>query len=307
TDLTRNRSHSGDYVMPVYAGNGKTVSNYGEGTLNMDVDGRITRTMDRTNQSFFVDPGDEKYDSIYAEYQDRMGKTVSAAPVYQKPDTGELQETIRALTESLSNQRYKPVDQNQYQKEVMSYEEALTMAEKILMPRYDAMYQQTTANALQNLEKSGLYDSLYGQSLAAAQGDAVNNARQQAVNNLGLELVNRDRDWATQLMDTAVKENQFGYQYQQNGLTAASQLAMNAINSLIQQTAKSNDFNLQSYGLALQKQAQTIENKYKAGLLGQMEFENQLKQLEMEAKKIGNQAAAFELQSYFGTGQAING
>lgn len=273
----------------------------------MDVDGRITRTMDRTNQSFFVDPGDEKYDSIYAEYQDRMGKTVSAAPVYQKPDTGELQETIRALTESLSNQRYKPVDQNQYQKEVMSYEEALTMAEKILMPRYDAMYQQTTANALQNLEKSGLYDSLYGQSLAAAQGDAVNNARQQAVNNLGLELVNRDRDWATQLMDTAVKENQFGYQYQQNGLTAASQLAMNAINSLIQQTAKSNDFNLQSYGLALQKQAQTIENKYKAGLLGQMEVENQLKQLEMEAKKIGNQAAAFELQSYFGTGQAING
>ncbi|MCR4963272.1 MAG: hypothetical protein K6B40_05260 [Firmicutes bacterium] len=286
----------------IHAGEESTVQNYGEGTLSMDTNGRITRTMDGTGRSFYVDPGDPKYQSILNEYKERTGYRsyndyIEDFPEYD--DAGEV-EALRGMVEEMvelyKNQTpYQPVDAGQYTKNVTTYEEALSLAEQLLAPKYDSMYQQAATAAAQNLERSGLYDTLYGQALAAAQANAVSNAKQEAINNLGIELTNRDRDWARQLLSYAIDENQFAYSAYQDNRNALSNVLMNTINTLVKQAADRNDYNLQLRALALQDRAYVLETRKLAGEISKAEQERQLRELQMEAQDLNNQLLAKQL------------
>ena len=289
----------------IHAGEESTVQNYGQGTLSMDTNGRITRTMDGTGRSFYVDPGDPKYDSILSEYKERTGYRsyddyIEDFPEYEEAEELEsLRDMVGEMVELYKNQsQYQPVDTSQYTKNVMTYEEALSLAEQLLAPKYDSMYQQTAVNAAQNLERSGLYDSLYGQALAAAQANAVSNAKQEAINNLGIELTDKDRDWANQLLSYAIDENQFAYSAYRDGLNSVGNVLMSTINALVEQAANRNDYNLQLRALALQDRAYELEVRKLAGELSQTEQEQQLRQLQIEAQELNNQLLAKELAAF---------
>ncbi len=283
----------------VHAGDESTVQNYGEGKLSIDSNGRITRTMDKTGQQFYVDPGDAKYQSIYDELMknNHWGSDSSDVRIssgYQQADTGDWQDMIKEFM-SLYQKQYQPVETSQYLGNVMTYQQALELADQLLTPKYDAMTQQAATAAAQGLEKSGLYDSLYGKALAQAQENAMRSAKQEAVNSLGIELVGQDRDWASKLLGYAIDENQFGYNYAQEGLSAAANLAMKMIDSVVQQTANSNDYYIKSQSLFLDRQKQALEAQVRAGELSQMDLENKLTELKIAAQELQNQAMRQEL------------
>ena len=300
---------SGGTTYSTAAGNGSNVTNPGEGTLSMAQNGTITRTMPN-GQSFYVNPGDEKYNSIYAEYMAGRQKDPDTAtadvPDYKGADTSDLEDQVRELTERLANQSYTPVDQAEYQKNVLSYDQALALAEQLLSAKYDQQYQQTAINAAQNLERSGLHDSLYGQALAMSQENGVTNAKQQAISDLGMNLVGQSREDALAWYQQAVGESQYGASYAQNGLSQAASTALNMINTLVNQAKYANDYALETASLNIQAKAQALEAQYKAGVLSQMELENELIKLETEAQRAANAAATTQTQLTGGSGSYSN-
>lgn len=281
-----------------WGGYGGTATNPGEGILSYDSDsGRIIRTMPNGSQ-WYADRGDEKWPALYAEYMAGQGAVNDAVadmssvsvPTYQPADTSALEAQVADLQAQLANQQYTPVDTSQYTENVMSYDEALAYAERLLAPKYDAAYQQAAENAAQNLDRAGIGNSLYGQQLAMSQQNAVTNERQQAINDLALSLVGQDRQYALNLLNYAINENQFGANYQQTGLSQAANLSIDLINTLVSQAQAANDYNLQAASLELQKQAQRIEALYTAGLIEKTDAEMQLLNLEIEATKAANTA-----------------
>ena len=63
------------------------------------------------------------------------------------------------------SQPYTPIDASQYTQNVMTQEEALSLADQILNPRYQQYLDQAATEAAQNLERAGIYNSVYGQNL----------------------------------------------------------------------------------------------------------------------------------------------
>lgn len=118
----------------------------------------------------------------------------------------------------------------------------------------------------------------YGQALAMNQENAVTNARQTAINELAMNLVGQDRDWAATLMNA-----------QQSGLSTAASLVVGMIDSLTSQAAASNNYALQVASLQLQQEMNAIEAMYKRGQLDQMQRENAILDLQAEALKLQNE------------------
>ena len=67
---------------------------------------------------------------------------------------------------------------------------------------------------------------------------------------------------------------------------------MNLINSLIEQANAQNDFALQQASLQLQQRAQELERRYTEGQLTQMQYENEMMQLEIEAQRAKNKSVS---------------
>ena len=306
---SNNISQAGNTMNWAGQGGTPTHSNYPGSSLNYDAaNDRLIRTMPN-GQQYYVNRGDEKWPALYAEYMGSKNSVYDAisdmgavsAPEYQPADTSALEAQVAALTQQLANQQYTPVNQEDYTKNVMTYDEALAYAERLLAPKYDEAYKQTAEQAAQNLDRAGLVDSLYGQQLAMSQQNAVTNARQQAINDLAVSLVGQDRQYALQLLNAAIGENQFGASYQMEGLSTAANLSVNMINTLVDQANALNNYNLQATSLELQKQAPRIEALYTAGLMEKNEAELELLNLEIEATKAA-QSAGIELTGGSGGG-----
>ena len=97
--------------------------------------------------------------------------------------------------------------------DAMSFKDAMTVAKDVMQPQYDAAYQAAAKRAGQNLEKAGLYDTVYGQALAAdAQKDVAADLN-TAIVSLALQLTNASQEQAQKVLELAVKERQFGADY----------------------------------------------------------------------------------------------
>lgn len=282
--------------------NSSAVSHYGQGDLSYNYDDEsITRYLN--GNAWRVNKGDTKYNDIYNEYVNRYGAPVTVTqPTYEEPvipeyndvsqnDTYQQQiKYYQDLVEQLANQQYKPVDVEQQVANTMTYDEAYDLAKQIIEPQYQQTYQNTANAAMQNLEQSGLYNSLYGQALGAQAQQQVTADMNAAIGTLALDLQQMDYDQAMRLAEAMINENQFGANYDQEGLTAAAQGTMNLINSLIEQANMQNDFALQQSALRLQQEAQELDRLYMQGQLTQMQYENQMMQLEMRAQQAQNDA-----------------
>lgn len=274
------------------------VSHYGQGSLVWGNDNSITRILNGNAYPVYV--GEPKYQSIYNEYVSRYGlpQQVQQATIPQYEDVSKdefYQEQLKnyqEIIDKLTSQQYQPVDVEAQVANTMDYEQAYDLAKQIIEPQYAENYQTAANTSAQNLARAGLYDSLYGQALASEAQQNVTRDMNSAIGTLALELQQMDYDQAMQLAQLMVNENQFGANYNQNNMSAAMSGTMNIINSLIDQASMRNDFALQQSALQLQQQAQDLERQYTIGQITQMEYENQLMQLEIEAQRMQNQAIA---------------
>ncbi|MBQ6807571.1 MAG: hypothetical protein IJP07_00190 [Firmicutes bacterium] len=109
---------------------------------------------------------------------------------------------------------YTPVVKPETKVEAMSFADAVKLAEQVMQPRYEESFRRTASDAAQRLERVGLYDTLYGQALAADAERDVAAELNNAVHSLALELSQNSSDQALDLLKLAVTENQYGKDYQ---------------------------------------------------------------------------------------------
>ena len=275
----------------IAAGTGASVSNPGQGTLYYDpATGRITRNLNGVN--YYVDKDDEKYASIYAEAVGRGVITPSSQvktqseveiPPYQAPDTSAQMAQLQDLINQISNTQYEPVNVQEQMQNTMTYEDAYKLAQSIVEPQYARTYEETANRAAQNLDKAGLYRSLYGQALTAEAERDVTQDMNSAIGQLALNIQNNDWQKAAQTIQMMMNERQYGASYIQNALSTAAQASLNYIDSITQQAQLSNNYALEQAGMKLKQEAYALEALYTQGQLSQMELENRLAELEMEA------------------------
>ena len=293
----------------INAGQGANVTHSGYGTLRYDAStGRITRTMPNGAQ-YYVDEGQEKYPSIYAEYISRYGQPGTSAPnvsidTSNDAQIAELNAQLQQLMEQMANKQYVPVDQQQYKDNIMSYDEAYALAKKVIEPQYAETYQQAAQQAAQNLDRSGLYNSLYGQQLAAAAQNEINKDMNAAIAAQALQLQQMSRDEAMAWYNAAVGENQFGADYGLSSMQAAASVANSVIGNLLTQSQMRNDYVLQSAALELQAQAQAIDAQLAAANITQAQAETEYIKLQQKAMQLEMDMAN---SSYVGNGNYSSG
>ncbi len=286
-----------------------TASHPGAGVLVYDPSNqRITRIMP-SGARYYVDPGDAKYNSIKNEYENTYGKLPGQnsgsdwdlSSVLQNSnsvDIGtnhaydsyiqDLQQKVAELAEGMAAQQYQPVDQQTYKEDILSFEEAYDLAKSIIEPQYANTYQQTAVTAAQNLDNAGLYDSLYGQQLAAAAQNQVNQDMNASIGALALNLQQMSKDDAMAWYNAAVNENQFGANHYLSSTSAAASTATSLINSMLTQAEITHDYNLQKAALDLQKQAQIIDAQLAAASISQAEAETAYLKLQSQAQILEN-------------------
>ena len=308
---------------PSYAGSGSTVTNYGQGTLSYDSNtGRIIRTMPSGAQ-FYVDPSDEKYNSIYAEYVTNYGtpqKTQqpqatpddifeemyaqsSKVPEYTEPaENKDLTDLVMDLIGQLQNNTYQPPDTSNILNNVMSYDEAYELATSILTPQYKGLYDQAAVNSAQNLDRAGLINSLYGQQLQANARNEVSDRLMAAIPQLALELQGSDRDWAQTLLQNVVDENRYAFEATNKQLTSSASAALSLIDSIADQAARKYDYQVSRAAQQLKNQAQLLEAQYMAGTLTQQQLDTEMQRLQIEAQRLENQAAREGNKGGYGNG-----
>lgn len=87
---------------------------------------------------------------------------------------------------------------------VISLSEAVKMADQALAPGYTAAYRQAADAAAQRLEKAGLYDTVYGQALAAQAENEVSDKLNAAVYQLALDLTGQSADYTSAQQQNAL-------------------------------------------------------------------------------------------------------
>lgn len=113
----------------------------------------------------------------------------------------------------------------------ISFAEAIELAEQVMSPQYEQRYQQAADSAAQRLDKAGLYDTLYGQSLAAEAENAVSRDLNAAIYALALQLSDASEENARRLLELAVKERQFGANYDAEQKSQAMQYLLKLLGS----------------------------------------------------------------------------
>ena len=131
--------------------------------------------------------------------------------------TNTLENYYTQLAQSALENSYQPVVSSASAAsaacDTLSFEDAVKMAEQVMTPQYSERYQEAAASAAQRLEKAGLYDTLYGQALSAEAENQVTQDLNTAIYTLALQLSQASEDQAMEMLSLAVKENQYGAEY----------------------------------------------------------------------------------------------
>ncbi len=169
---------------------------------------------DGAYQSALIDPNITTYNytgaySTPPAASSSSGNSTSAISGSYANLASQLQNTLSQK----NNSSYTPAVTTASKINSMSFDDAVTMAERIITPQYQETYAASAANANQRLEKQGLYDTVYGQSLAADAERDVTGALNSAIVTLALQLSQASDDQAMEILNLAVKEKQFAADY----------------------------------------------------------------------------------------------
>lgn len=309
------------------------VSNKGEGKLNYDPgSGRLVRTMP-DGRAWYVDPGEAKYNELYQEYYNTYGldprgmftgiaangpgamqsaagsmdayiremqQLVNAmmstqAPAYQAPDTSAQRAQLDQYLSQLGSIQYNPVDYNQYMEGVGTLDDYVQEAVNALTPGYKKQYDAAYNKSMQNLNRAGLVDSVYGQALTAQQQNAITDALMAEAGTMGLDLRQQAMDDAFRAYQAAVQENQFGTQLKSDNLSQAGSLTMNYIGLLNDEAKNLNDYNMQAYLSKMQQYTAAIDAAYQKGSLTSAEYENMISAAKLELSKVEAELTAAQI------------
>lgn len=309
------------------------VSNKGQGVLNYDnATGRLIRTMPN-GQAWYVDPGEAKYNELYQEYYNTYGVdprgmyagtaangpgTMQSAagsmdayikemqqlvnammsaqtPSYQAPDTSAQRAQLDQYLSQLGSIQYNPVDYNQYMEGVGTLDDYVQEAVNALTPGYKKQYDAAYTKAMQNLNRAGLVDSVYGQALNTQQQNAITDALMAEAGTMGLDLRQQAKDDAYRAYQAAVNENQFGTQLKSDNLSQAGSLTMNYIGLLNDQAKNLNDYNMQAYLSKMQQYTAAIDAAYQMGSLTSAEYENMISAAKLELSKVEAELTAAQV------------
>lgn len=309
------------------------VSNKGQGQLNYDNStGRLIRTMP-DGRAWYVDPGEAKYNELYQEYYNTYGVdprgmytgtaangsgTMQSAagsmdayikemqqlvnsmmsaqtPSYQAPDTSAQRAQLDQYLSQLGSIQYNPVDYNQYMEGVGTLDDYVQEAVNALTPGYKKQYDAAYIKAMQNLNRAGLVDSVYGQALNTQQQNAITDALMAEAGTMGLDLRQQAKDDAYRAYQAAVNENQFGTQLKSDNLSQAGSLTMNYIGLLNDEAKSLNDYNMQAYLAKMQQYTTAIDAAYQMGSLTSAEYENMISAAKLELSKVEAELTAAQI------------
>ncbi len=161
----------------------------------------------------------------------------------------ELSDTLKQISSGRSS--YREVNPQSYMRDIISYEEAMSQSRDALTPQYQNLYEQTAVDMAQNLDRAGLYNSLYGQALAMDAQQAVDRDLLTAVSDLALKMQNESREQAQMLLDSAIQENQFAAKQDQSQRDEAWQYLLD-IYQLMQKQATTTSSNSKAANSSLQ-------------------------------------------------------
>lgn len=164
-------------------------------------DGSYSSVMYNSNQTTYNYKGG--YDSLGAD--PNAGKNGNSALLglgsLDEPDAGQLENYyLKLLEQTVSGA--SPV--STAGGGVISLKDAVSMADQALAPGYKAAYRQAADAAAQRLEKAGLYDTVYGQALAAQAENEVSDELNAAVYKLALDLTGRSADYTSAQQQNAL-------------------------------------------------------------------------------------------------------
>ena len=270
----------------VNAGSGD-VSGYGDGIIGYDPQTNAYYRIDYDGTRYDVPFGSDKWNAMRQEYLERNGTTQHGQEIREE-------ETL----DRINQLDYTPIDQSEYTSQILSYDEAMEIAREMLEPQYEQKMQQTAMQVAQNLERSGMYDSLYGQALIQNAQNAVVAELESAVADLASQMVGESRQQMLQLLQMAVNENQYGASYDQSNLFASMDYVQNTLNRLQTQFNADRD-----YDLALQ--AQALNEKLANNEISMTEAQIQAQQLENELMR--RELNGYSAASYTSGGSSSSG
>lgn len=125
---------------------------------------------------------------------------------------------------------------------VMSFSQAVELAGQTLKPQYQAAYQQAASQSQQRLERAGLYDTLYGQALAAAAQNQVTEALNSAIAQLALELSSDSQSNAYKQAQLAADEQQYSAKLNAQQQSTVLEYLLKLMQ--LQQKQQQQDFNM---------------------------------------------------------------
>ena len=166
-------------------------------------DGSYSSVMYNSNQTTYNYKGG--YDSLGNGVDPQAGKNGNSA-LYglgsmSDPDSGQLENYyLKLLEQTVSGA--SPV--STAAGGVIRLNDAVKMADQALAPGYTAAYRQAADAAAQRLEKAGLYDTVYGQALAAQAENEVSDKLNAAVYQLALDLTGKSADYTSAQQQNAL-------------------------------------------------------------------------------------------------------
>ena len=221
------------------------------------------------------------------------------APAYQAPNTSAQDAQVAEALATLQNRQYQAPSFNNYYQE-RSLDDYVNEAIRLLEPSYAAKYDQARATAAQNLDRAGLYNSLYGQSLAQNAENAVTRSLLADASAQAQQQRQQDYENAFRLYQQAAEDAQFAYNAEGNRLNTVINSLHNSIDEIMDRAGQLNDYNLQAAAQDIQRQTAAVDALYQAGRIDAMEYENLLTQAQTRAAEINASANQAELNQMLG-------
>jgi len=223
----------------------------------------------------------------------------SATPTYQAPDTSAQDAQLQQITDTLQNNQYQAPSWGQYYRG-RTMDDYLNEAIRMLQPQYAEQFDQARTRAAQNLDRAGLYNSLYGQALGAQQENAVTRAMLADASAQAQQQKQQDYDNAMALYKTAIDNAQFGHNAETNRLNTVVNSLHNSIDEIMDRAGQLNDYNLQAAAQDIQRQTAAVDALYRIGQIDAMEYENLLTQAQTRAAEMNASMTQAELNQMMG-------
>ena len=223
----------------------------------------------------------------------------SSAPAYQAPDTSVYDAQLASALNTLNNTPYVAPSWEDYYRE-RSLDDYVAEAIRMMEPQYADKYDAARNAAATNLDRAGLYNSLYGQALAAQQENAVTRAMLSDASQYAQQQRQQDYDNAMALYKAAIDNAQFGYSSQGDRLKTTISSLHNSINEVMDRAKQVNDYNLEASAQAIQRQVAAADMLYQSEQINAMQYENLLTQAQIQTEQVNAQLKQAQLNELAG-------